>query len=76
MKPSDYPAYADKMADEIMKQYKEPYKGRRKEGRAMLVRYILYEMNQYAELEEDADELVMIDEGACEMLLESWENRY
>lgn len=76
MKPADYPAHAEKMADEIMKQYKEPYKGRRKEGREILVRFILREMNQYEELEEDSEELEIIDEGAGEMFIESWQNRY
>lgn len=74
MKPTEYPAYAEKMADAIMEQYQEPYHTDRAYGRKVLITHILGEMNQYPELEEDSEELEIIEEGAAEMFGESWDN--
>lgn len=71
-----FPELAKKMADDVMKADKTSYRGKRTEGREMLEKHILEELQEHEEIDDESEDCEMISEGAAEMFGESWDNRY
>ena len=70
-----YPELAAKMADQIMKDYPNVWKGQRREARADLENSILADLEEYDDIDVQSEEYNIIEESHSESFVESWQNR-
>jgi hypothetical protein len=78
MNQEEKTAAAEKIADFVMSKDAYSYRGRRKEGRKLLIKHILDAIDDYEVKEpysKESEDWLTVEESAGEFFQESWLNR-
>lgn len=67
---------ASNMATKIQQNYPKIWTKGKRLAKQRLIKYILRELKDYKQAKWESEPYEAIYEGACEMYVESWQNRY